>query len=338
MKEPISHTQYRRYLRDPLRFRDSLEIEHIPVNAESDGIDVPLTSENNWSDLFNHLNGFEKKPYRKVGGFVREKMSFMDESDLVNTFKLPPFPGPGNTVRLNWNHLTAAHVGGTAWIGNFAGPGASVAFFARPACLFDLIAKIHDFAYEINGLTFDGRSRPEAVWSRLAKADWIFQKMLDSTGSTGLHMWLADRFSECLFRADPALFRSGDGFINPIKAMPKHWLMIAPQYLAEEPSIRVRITRNRGGRRRRVVRKCLDPYLVTDHDKADFWKYSVQNDIPTETIQTLERLGSDYPDQNTSDGQKLLTIMPEVTQWHPLSRDGWTKEISIGNMPVNPFE
>lgn len=111
MKEPISHTQYRRYLRDPLRFRDSLEIEHIPVNAESDGIDVPLTSENNWSDLFNHLNGFEKKPYRKVGGFVREKMSFMDESDLVNTFKLPPFPGPGNTVRLNWNHLTAAHVG-----------------------------------------------------------------------------------------------------------------------------------------------------------------------------------------------------------------------------------
>ncbi len=332
MSKSLNHSRYRRYLKDPDSQGQAIENPHVSEGQDTASATIRIFDESGWQDLLNPLSGLGNRAYRKIGGFVRDGETRLDESQIRARFPdLPDWPGNGGTVTVTWHHLTRSLVGGYSIGGsNFVGPGASVLYFARPVSLFDLIAKIHDFAYEINGLVFNRPFQPEAFWSRLAKADWIFEQMLYAAGLELPIHWLADRFAKHCFYADPSLFRAEDRFINPFQAIPKSWLMAPPNYLVEEPKCRV--SGPRRGQRSGIVMLKPDPYVVTESDQANLWKELIGSEIPSKLTNALEMLGENFPDDPSEESQHLKELMEDQTAWASLRDDAWEKEIPLSEM------
>ncbi|MEM0967567.1 MAG: hypothetical protein AAGJ81_15570 [Verrucomicrobiota bacterium] len=328
----MSHSAYKKYLKNPSASGQEIRNEYFNPVRDTSSVSIRIDDEEGWGDLLNPLLRLEARSYRKVGGFVRKNGERLEETVIQEQFNfLPPWPGGESSVTLDWNHLTKSLVGGSSIGGsNFVGPGARTLYFARPVSLFDLIAKIHDFAYEINGLVFNRPSQPEAFWSRLAKADWIFQQMLQAAGLEVPIHWLADRFAKYFFYGDPSLFRDGDRFINPIQAIPKSWLMAPPKYIVEEPVVHVRGPRR--GQRQGILMRKPDPYVVTLSDKPDLWKELISEDVPASLTRALESLGENFPSDESEESKLLRELMEESDSWLSLSEDAWSKEIPYSAM------
>lgn len=331
MSRPLTETAYHQYLRDPVRFGHRIENRFDTSNSEGFQIDFPLDGETSWSELLNPFADREARSYRKVGGFVRHGADPMEESELEELFDLAPFPGGQEYAKLSWGHLDTLPVGGRALYGNFVGPGADAIYFARPTGMLDLIAKIHDFAYEINGLHYKPRSQPAAFWSRLAKADWIFVQMLEATGRDDLIYWFAKVFAECKFRGDPELFRADDRFINPIQALPKNWLMVPPDFLPEVPKVSVK-GKKTGGRRTAIVRPLLDPYQATESDQPDLWIDLVADQIPSDLTLALASLDGHFPTAADLHSACLIELLGNPGSWKSLNINAWQEEIPLSRM------
>ena len=108
-----------------------------------------------------------------------------------------------------------------AMLFNWAGPGWDGPAKTRPVNLFDFAAKLHDFAYEANGLSFKLRKKPDCKYtrSRMAKADFIFRRMTQNCRFDGVGVEIGEWFAGQLFQGrDPATeFVSGDGFHNVLR-------------------------------------------------------------------------------------------------------------------------
>ncbi|MEM6258553.1 MAG: hypothetical protein AAGI37_09605 [Planctomycetota bacterium] len=101
---------------------------------------------------------------------------------------------------------------------NFAGAGWRATAGARPTDLFDLCAKVHDFGYEANGISFTSISQDRSERSRKSKCDYIFRQMAKSCGVVDdledVFLSLGARLA--FLGRNSLLFRSGDGFVNVI--------------------------------------------------------------------------------------------------------------------------
>lgn len=107
---------------------------------------------------------------------------------------------------------------------NFAGPGWRGAFRMRPSSHFDLAAKLHDLAFVLNDLSirFTTEDREQPSLSQKAKADRIFRIMTQfgrriergPDPAAFLYRNAADSFFD---GDDLSVFRSGDGFRNPLR-------------------------------------------------------------------------------------------------------------------------
>lgn len=100
---------------------------------------------------------------------------------------------------------------------NWAGAGWRDIGKTRPVNDFDFAAKLHDFAYEANGLAFDIKDAPgdPLERSRMAKADYIFRRMTDNCRLNGLVVDLGELFAERFFLGeDKSDFRQDDEYRN----------------------------------------------------------------------------------------------------------------------------
>lgn len=310
----LSLSAYKRYLRDPSSQGEDVLNKYVP--NDSTRVAVVVGNEGSWKEITEPLEADGPlSKCRKIGGF--SNASIVD----VNPH-LPAKPEPGRSYQIGWQHLAGVAVGGFSFAGNFIGPGANVTYFARPNGLANLIAKIHDFAYEINGLGFSGQKRPPAVWSRLAKADWIFVQMVEAAREVILGSLPIQLFAEIAFRAVPGAFRSGDGFINPIAAMPKDWLLTPPDYLLDPPELVIQQPRvNRPGRTR--SRAINDPYLETPQDEPDFWMELIGSMIEPDFVRALERIGSDSPINPNA------AVLGSTETWPTLGENAWSEPMTF---------
>lgn len=102
---------------------------------------------------------------------------------------------------------------------NFAGPGFRHTFAMRPADLFDFAGKIHDLAYQMNGVNLMGGDPKHR--SRRAKADYIFRQMNAHAGVSGAGSGVYNRIAGVFFNGgDRTEFLAGDGFVNPLTNAP----------------------------------------------------------------------------------------------------------------------
>jgi len=114
---------------------------------------------------------------------------------------------------------------------NFAGGGYADIARTRPAGLFGLASKIHDFGYTCNDLFFFRGPRYDKELSRFAKIDFIFAELNRKVWN---EFRAPQRFSNWLstifFRGNPKSFLAGDGFVNVLKNSlldnPDNYLML----------------------------------------------------------------------------------------------------------------
>ncbi|WP_309380538.1 hypothetical protein [Cerasicoccus frondis] len=255
--------------------------------------------------------------FRKVGGFWLQNKTAPIAS-LADLNPGNPAPNPGDEIDVHFEHLRNVNVEGKALFYNFVGPGAKSCWYARPSNPLDLASKLHDLAYEINGLLFVGESRPEAAWSRLAKADYIFMRMIERIRHDQLDYAFIANIAECQFRADERYFRKGDRFINPIQALPKDWLMIPYDRLSTRPSMRVKA--------RRKKHKSTQQTIVV----PDYTALTLDDQIwPDRTVNPWRESVSDV---------MSLTILNEMeaiddtTGRKKVRKTAWTKLISLKDM------
>jgi hypothetical protein len=265
-----------------------------------------------WS--VNALLGGRDHAFPVLGGFRREvnrtrqdfSAAFFDlNPDLAAQPDDAPIPA-GTLVRARWNHLRRCRVGGRAFYGNWVGNGGTFWWMSRPTNLFDLAGKFHDFAYEVNALTWQlaGQRMPEAFWSRKAKADFLFVAMtrglareLDPEGR------LFRRLADANFDDKPELFRRGDGFINPLVHLPGDWLTLPYSELANRPRpCRIeRLQKAPGANIQIPVYETFYPseVPVPAEDREGLWRSLVARKLPAgDSLVDLENLdeqdGSDF--------------------------------------------
>jgi hypothetical protein len=106
---------------------------------------------------------------------------------------------------------------------NFSGPGWRGEFRMRPTTLFDFVSKIHDLTFVLNDVSieFSVGTRAQPSLSLKAKADAMFRIMTDfsrgiergSDPAAFIYRNIAGTFFD---GDDRGVFRSGDGFRNPL--------------------------------------------------------------------------------------------------------------------------
>lgn len=189
----------------------------------------------------------------------------------------------GTEFQFSWNHLKNHDNSGLSLHGNFAGPGGSGNWYTRPVHWYDLAAKLHDFAYEVNGLSFEESNQPLVYWSRRAKADTIFRRMTDGYKDENvlrrLKTLLVQNIGKYYLKDRDDLFLSNDGFINPLVHIPDDWLMIPYEALHQKPpkihEHRKRRSVKRGKRSYTSVKtNYWDP---TEEDQPGSWKERLQS-------------------------------------------------------------
>lgn len=249
------------------------------------------------------LVGWDDPKRRIIGGFVvrdgKKRRDFLDAELRRQGLSLNNRLKVGDVLRLRWDHLRTWKTTGTATYGNFVGPGSGAWWFTRPVDLFDLAAKLHDFAYELNGLRVRlNARRPAAFWSRKAKADMIFKGLTDPIrdgfGLGGrFQRWVAG----LIFALNNRLYLQGDHFINPLRYTPQDWLLLPYKSLQNVPDrFRVRYQRRdpSSGRRRSYLRHYHSYEVpVLGEDTTDAWKPPVRKLIGSYVFARLERINGE---------------------------------------------
>lgn len=257
-----------------------------------------------------------------LGGFRPNNENLTDELRRQNP-GAPEKLVPGVKLVASWHHLRTRKVGGYSVYGNWVGPGAQDLWFTRPTNVFDLAGKLHDFAYEVNGLSFRDEKRPEMFWSRIAKADYLFFKLLEpfqplpDSLSTSMQS-----YARTIFHPFPKLFRRDDCFINPLIHLPKDWLCVPHQYLApnEKPNPRrVRSGSTPGSNHLpRAMYEYLPDYRASMQgvDTLDAW------------IPRLDRLLPDNQRQNFANVITELRALGTTGRVTVISEKPWSREVT----------
>jgi hypothetical protein len=263
---------------DDLRRRhteNDLGDELINPNAGWERWTQPFTYALLANESWESLSGLAPFSWRKIGGI---RLDGVAEPAVTADYFLPGVALPwrkGTAVNFSWHHLRGTRVGGYGLYGLWSGPGAQGRWFTRPADSFDLIAKLHDFTYEANGLRVADKTRPEAYWSRKAKADALYFLLTDSLTELPSNMAATHvEIARHIFDHSPLLFRQDDCFINPLDYIPKDWLMVPYSVLPRDlkPTYRTSMTPNSGRNRARAL-AWLPDYTapVAQFDTADAW-------------------------------------------------------------------
>jgi hypothetical protein len=206
----------------------------------------------NWTEPFGYqltagetwesLAGLAPFSWRKIGGI---RLDAVADPSVDPDYFWPDHPQPwaeGDRIKFNWNYLRGLRVGGFGLYGLWSGPGAQGRSFTRPMDRFDVVSKLHDFAYEANGLRVADKTRPEAYWSRKAKADAMFFLLADSLKELPSNMAATHvAVGRNILDHSPLLFRQDDCFINPLRYLPKDWLLVPYSTIPRDlkPSYRV---------------------------------------------------------------------------------------------------
>ncbi len=167
---------------------------------------------------------------------------------------------------------------------NFAGGGYADKARTRPAGLFGFAAKLHDFGYYRNDLSFFRGPRCKLELSRFAKMDYIFLQLNkkvwnELTGPARFSDWLAS----LNFKGKISNFRADDGFDNilndTILDNPSDYLMIPFIFLPPDQQKKDYYTHRtetwNGGRRiigDWVTDLIPDYNHLTDYDRNRFWR------------------------------------------------------------------
>jgi hypothetical protein len=261
-----------------------------------------LTAEESWESLA----GLAPFSWRKIGGI---RLDGIADPAVDAGYFTPERTEPwavGDKIKFNWHYLRGLRVGGYGLYGLWSGPGAQGRWFTRPMDSFDVVSKLHDFAYEANGLRVADKARPEAYWSRKAKADAMFFLLADSLREMPSNMAATHvAVARDIFDHSPLLFRQDDCFINPLRYMPKDWLLVPYSTLPRDkkPSYRVPAPPSAGRNRAHAPSWAPDyNQPVAEFDTADGWMAAfrpltadpVSFDAVIDEVRALTGAGSDF--------------------------------------------
>ena len=130
--------------------------------------------------------------------------------DILGEARTTDGVSTGGDLNAPWAEEGWALPGG----GGFAGPGYAGRFGDRPVNVFGFNSKLHDGAYQYNGLSFSfGGEREPLIRSKMAKTDYICRKM-NELSSHGPVAWLWSQASKIVFYDNPKYFCAGDDFTN----------------------------------------------------------------------------------------------------------------------------